>query len=107
LIAQPPYPPSPVAAVEDFEFHRVAQCLHPMRQIRRNADDRAGGDPHLVLVIASEPESQRVFDACAKCSISSAWRGAALPFLKQISPNATLLLVMICRVIVSFVRWQA
>jgi hypothetical protein len=66
LIAQPPYPASPVAAVEDFDFRCVAQCHHPVRQIRRNDDVVAGRHPRLVLVIASEPEFQRVFDACAE-----------------------------------------
>ena len=106
MIAQPPYPASPVAAVEDFDFRCVAQCHHPVLQIRRN-DDLAGRHPRLVLVIASEPEFQRVFDACANCSISSGWRGTASRFLKRISPNATLLLVMLCRVVVRLVHGQA
>ena len=61
MISQPPNPASPVAAVEDFDFRCVAQCHHPVRQIRRN-NDLAGRHPRLVLVIASEPEFQRVFD---------------------------------------------
>jgi hypothetical protein len=46
---------------------KISHSAHPVRQARRNDDNL--GRHHLVLVIVSEPESQRVFGACARCSI--------------------------------------
>src|SRR6516164_1058965 len=47
---------------EDVEFHRVVQSLRPMRQIRWDNDNLAGGHHDLLLTVVSEPEFQRAFD---------------------------------------------
>jgi len=47
---------------EDVEFDRVVQSLRPMREIRWDHDNLAGGHHDLLLAVVSEPELQCAFD---------------------------------------------
>src|SRR6516162_1523527 len=47
---------------EDVEFDRVVQSLRPMREIRWDHDNLAGGHHDLLLAVISEPELQCAFD---------------------------------------------
>jgi hypothetical protein len=80
----------------------VVQSLRPMRQIRRDNDDLAGGHHHFLLPVVSKPEFQCALDHIRELLVVMGVARHRIALLEGITPNIIRSPVTIRLVIVPF-----